>query len=265
MKRKIHFVIFILLIGSIAESHEFWLQPKKFWYKIGEDLRVDFLVGENFEGELWDLDKNKIEKLNLHHLTKVIDLKTQVKPAEKDRLKFKFAETGTYLLSLQSSEAYIELDAQKFNEYLKEDGLDDALDIRTKTTTLDKPSKEFYSRYAKLLVQSGDKTDDTYKKKVGLRLEIIPQQNPYNLKSGDYLQCLVLFDGKPSLHQLVKVWNKIGNASILQNAYTENDGTIKFPISSKGPWMVSTVKMIESEKTGADWQSFWGSLVFGIE
>jgi len=29
--------------------------------------------------------------------------------------------------------------------------------------------------------------------------------------------------------------------------------------------MVSTVIMIPSEKPGADWQSFWSSLVFGIE
>ncbi len=130
---------------------------------------------------------------------------------------------------------------------------------------LDKPGKEFYSRYTKLLIQCGDKLDDTYKQKANLRLEIIPLQNPYALKSGDYMQCLLLFNGKPCPHQMVKIWNKIGNASIAQNAFSENDGTIKFPISSKGPWMVSTVKMISSEKPGADWQSFWGSLVFGIE
>jgi uncharacterized GH25 family protein len=166
---------------------------------------------------------------------------------------------------MQSDNAFIELDAQKFNDYLKEDGLDDILDIRTKTNTLDKPSKEFYSRYVKLLVQAGDKTDETFKKKTNLRLEIIPQQNPYQLKSGDYITCTILFDGKPLPHQMVKIWNKIGNNSILQNAYTEDDGTVKFPISSKGPWMVNTVKMKASEKPGADWQSFWGSLVFGIE
>lgn len=257
------FVVLFVWIGGL--SHEFWLQPKKFRYAVGEEMKVAFMVGENFEGEPWDLTKNKIEKLNLHHLAKVIDLKTQVKPTEKDKLKFKFTEIGTHLLSLQSGEAYIELDAKKFNDHLKEDGLDDIVDIRTRNNSLDAPSKEFYSRYVKLLVQSGDKTDDTYKKKIGLRLEIMPLQNPYNLKSGDYLQCLILFNGKASPHQMVKIWNRIGDTSILQNAYTENDGTIKFPISSKGPWMVSTVKMIASEKPGADWQSFWGSLVFGIE
>lgn len=226
---------------------------------------MGFMVGENFEGELWDLKKNKIEKLELSHLNKNIDLRPQVKTDAKEKLRYKFVEDGTYLLSMQSNRAYVELEAEKFNNYLNEDGLENVLDIRTKTNTLDKPSKEFYSRYLKLLVQAGNKTDDTFKKKTGMRIEIIPNQNPYLLKSGDYLQCFVLFDGKPSAHQLVKVWNKIGNTTFQQNNYTENDGTIKFPISSKGTWMVSTVKMIPSEKLDADWESFWSSLVFGIE
>lgn len=263
--KKLISLFAILLLGVITQAHEFWLQPKKFKYKVGEEMFIKFLVGENFEGEPWDLKKNKIEKLDLHHLSKVIDLRGQVKPDEKEKLKFKFTEIGTHLLSMQSNEAYIEMDAQKFNDYLKDDGLDDILDLRTKTNTLDKPSKELYSRYVKLLVQSGEKTDDTFKKKVGLKLEIIPQQNPYNLKSGDYLTCTVLFDGKPLPHQTIKVWNKIGDNSFLQNAFTENDGTVKFPISSKGPWMLNTVKMIKSKKPGAEWESFWGSLVFGIE
>jgi uncharacterized GH25 family protein len=265
MGRGLVIFLFIFLATQLVQSHEFWLQPRKFRYSLNEEMSVDFLVGENFEGEPWDMKKNKVEKLELAHLAKTIDLRPQVNPDAKEKLKYKFGEEGTFVLSMQSNSAFVELDAEKFNDYLKEDGLEDALEMRTKSNTLDKPSKEFYSRYVKLLVQVGNKTDETFKKKTGMRIEIVPIENPYLLKSGGYLKCLVLFNGKPSAHQMVKVWNKIGNTTFQQNNYTENDGTIKFPISSKGPWMVSTVKMIPSEKPGADWQSFWGNLVFGIE
>lgn len=265
MQKRFITLTLILLTAFIAQSHEFWLQPRKFKYSLNEEMIIDFFVGENFDGEPWDMKKNRIEKLDLSHLSKTIDLRQQVKPDAKEKLKYKFAEEGTYMLTMQTNNAYIELDAEKFNEYLKEDGLENALELRTKSNTLDKPTKEFYSRFVKLLVQAGNQTDNTFSKKTGMRIEIIPKQNPYLLKSGDYLQCLVLFNGQPSAHQMVKVWNKIGNTTFQQNNYTENDGTIKFPISSKGPWMVSTVMMIPSEKPGADWQSFWSSLVFGIE
>jgi len=265
MLKSLIAVVLVLTATILSESHEFWLQPKKFKYALNEEMNVSFLVGENFEGEPWDLKKNKIEKLDVSHLAKTIDLRLQVKPDAKEKLKYKFTEEGTYMLSMQSNNAFTESEGEKFNDYLKDVGLENVLDIRTKTNMLDQPTKEFYSCYVKLLVQTGNKTDDTFKKKTGMRIEIIPKQNPYLLKSGDYLQCLVLFNGQPCAHQMVKVWNKIGNTTFQQNNYTENDGTLKFPISSRGPWMVSTVKMIPSEKPGADWQSFWSSLVFGIE
>lgn len=265
MKTKIALTFFVLSLSFLAESHEMWIQTRKFRFAVAEEAPILFLVGENFEGEDWGIKKEKVEKLELHHLTKTTDLRALVKPESKEKLKVKFTEEGTHLIAMQSTFASIELDAEKFNAYLEEDGLDDVIELRKKNNATGKSAKERYARYGKLLVQTGSKTDDTFKKKIGHRLEIIPLANPYQLKNGDYLSCQILFDGKPAAHQLVKVWNKIGNSTILQNAYSENDGTIKFPISSKGPWMVSTVKMIVSEKPEADWQSMWASLVFGIE
>jgi len=265
MLKKIFLTCLALFFVGIAQSHEFWLQPKKFRYILNEEAKIDLLVGENFEGEPWDLKKNKIEKLDLHHLAKVTDVRTSVKPDAKEKFTLKLTEEGTQLITLQSNYSFIALDADKFNAYLEEDGLEDIYAKRTKANELSKPAKEYYARFVKLLIQTGDKTDNTFKKKTGMRVEIIPEQNPYLLKTGDYLQCTVWYDGKLMPHQLVKVWSKIGNTTFLQNIYTENDGTIKFPISTKGPWMVSTVKMIRSEKPDADWQSMWGSLVFGIE
>lgn len=262
--KKIKVTLTILFLTFIADAHEFWLQPKKFKYALGEEIKLDFMVGESFTGEFWDLKKHKAEKMELHRLDGVRDLAKEVKPTSGNNLAFKADLEGTYLFSLQSNTAYIELEGDKFNDYLKEDGLDYILDERTKSGTLSKKSTEFYSRYAKVLVQTGNKTDDTYKKKLGLRYEIIPDQNPYTLKAGDHLQCRILFEGKPAAHALVKVWNKVNNTTFLQNIYTENDGTMRFPISASGPWMVSSVKMIHSEKEGAEYHSLWASLVFGI-
>jgi len=264
MKRRFFSCVILIVVSAFCQAHEFWLQPRKFLYTIGEEMKVDFKAGENFEGEPWDFKKHGIEKLMLHHQLKSTDLRMMVKPEAKDKLSVKLNEEGNYLLVMQSKNDFLELDAEKFNTHLKEDGLEDTYEQRKKSNTLDQPSREFYARFVKLLVQVGSKQDDTYKKVAGLRIEIIPDKNPYSLKSGDYLQCMIIYEGKPSPHQLVKVWNKINRTTFEQDIYTEKDGTIKFPISAPGIWMVSTVKMIPSEKAGADWQSMWGSLVFGI-
>jgi uncharacterized GH25 family protein len=264
MKKTI-LTISICLVIAIVQAHEFWLQSARYRYAVGDTMSVDFKVGENFTGEFWDLAVHKVEKAEMHYPGGATVLTQDVKPTKGKNLSYKFAKAGTHILALQSNAAFIELEGEKFNEYLKEDGLDNILDLRTKSNTLDKPVKEFYQRFAKLMVQAGNATDETYRKRAGFRLEIMPLTNPYTLKNGDYLECRVLYETKPSAHQLVKVWSHIGNRIFLQNIYTENDGTIKFPISSSGAWMISTVKMIPSEKEGADYQSMWASLVFGIE
>lgn len=265
MSRNITTTLILFTTISLATAHEFWLQPKKYRYKTGEEMKVDFMVGENFTGEFWDLNRHKVEKLEMHAGAIVKNLLKDVKPTAGNNLGYKFDKEGTHLLGMESNNAFIEMEADKFNDYLREDGIENILEERTKSNQLNKPSKEFYKRFAKLLLQSGSKTDETFRKRMGFRYEIMPLANPYLLKSGDYLECRVLWDGKPAPHTLVKVWSHIGNRSFLQDIYTENDGTIKFPISNNGPWMVSAVKMIHSENEGADYQSLWTSLVFGIE
>jgi uncharacterized GH25 family protein len=264
--KKLFLILTVVGLSSLALAHEFWLQPKKFRYAVGEEVKIDFLVGENFTGEPWDLTKHKAELVQVVSAYGKKVLTAEVKPTKENNLTFKLANEGTHLFSMTSNIGYIELDGTKFNEYLKEDGIDDILALRTTNNELDKPSRENYSRYAKLLVQSGNKTDgDVFKRKTGFKVEIVPLANPYTLKSGDYLECEILYEGKPLPHQMVKVWSFIGNRAFLQNAYTENDGKVKFPISNTGPWMVSFVKMVKSEKKNVDYESMWASLVFGIE
>lgn len=226
---------------------------------------LDFMVGENFEGEFWDLGRHKVEKIVLHNRVATVDLTGKEKRGMGGNLEHTFNNVGTQMVTLESNNAYIELEPEKFDSYLKEDGLDYILEERRKLGEENKTSRELYRRYAKLLVQVGDRTDDTYKKSAGLRLEVVPLQNPYDLKPGDYLDCKVYYEGKPAPHTLVKVWSHVGNRVFLQHIYTENDGGIRFPLSSGGAWMVSTVKMVRAQSDKAEWQSMWSSLVFGIQ
>ncbi|CAN5168171.1 hypothetical protein BH09BAC3_BH09BAC3_31350 [soil metagenome] len=265
MKQKALIVIALFLTTALATAHEFWLQPKKYRFKVGEEMKVDFMVGENFSGEFWDLNRHKVDKLEIHSVGAAKNLLKDVKPTKGTNLTYKFDKEGTHLLGMESNFAYLEMEADKFNDYLREDGMENILKSRTRSNELAKPSREFYKRYAKVIVQSGARTDETFRKRLGFRYEIIPLSNPYTLKTGDYLECRLFWDSKPAQHTMVKVWNHIGNKTFLQDIYTENDGTIKFPISSAGPWMVSAVKMIPSEKEGADYQSLWTSLVFSID
>jgi len=264
ISQKIVFVIFLFLSASLAQAHEFWMQPKKFLFTVRETMILDFMVGENFEGELWNLKKQRLVKLDHIAAAKTVNLLPAVKEGEGKNLSVTFQQEGTHLFVMQSNNAFIKLDGEKFNAYLKEDGLDEILEHRTKTNTLADSASEHYARCAKLLVQVGDRKDQTYRKIAGLPLEIIPLSNPYNTQIGDELKFRVLFNGKPLAFTLVKVWNKGEGKTFIQNLHTEKDGVVTIRLSNSGSWMISTVKMVASIDEAADWQSYWASLVFGL-
>lgn len=261
--RTIAFLI-IFTISLIVQAHEFWLQPDKFLYQPGEVLKLNFMVGEDFTGERWDLKKHRLVRFDHHAGNYSNGLIEQVVPGEGNNLELKLESEGTHLFVMQSNNAFIELEAEKFNAYLQEDGLEDILAYRTKTNTLDKRAREYYQRSAKLLVQVGHTPDDTFSKRVGTPIEIIPLKNPYALKPGDELKFQVVFEGRPLAFALVKVWNRKDNRTTVQNIYTEKDGTLTTRLSNTGMWMVSCVKMVPAKEAGADWQSYWGSMVFGF-
>lgn len=262
MKRAVA-IAWLVILQCVAAAHEFWMQPDKFRYQPGEVMRMNFMVGEQFLGERWDLKKHRLIRLD-HHSTTSEGLIESVNPgSEGHHLEVKMANEGTHLFVLQSNNAFIELQAEEFNAYLKEDGLEDIIQYRQQTGAADKPAREYYQRNAKLLVQVGNKPTDTFGKVTGLPLEIIPLNNPYTTKLSGEIKFKVVFEGRPLPYALVKVWNRKDGRTLVQNIYTEKDGTLTTRLGNTGMWMVSCVKMVPAREAGADWQSYWASLVFG--
>ncbi|MBL0745180.1 DUF4198 domain-containing protein [Chryseolinea lacunae] len=262
--RKSVAVFALMVVMGLAQAHEFWMQPIKFFLKPGEHLVVSFKVGENFMGEPWDMTTHKIERLDLLHGSESRSVRDSVMPGKKNNLSVLLKQEGTHLLVMQSDNAFIGMEGDKFNEYLKEDGLDEVFEQRKKTNTLTKPSREYFTRFSKLLVQVGKTTDDTFGQVAGFPVEVVPESNPYAAKIGDVIRYKILHDGKPVFGAKVRVWNRWDNRTTIQNIYTEKNGTIEAIVSNPGMWMVSVVRMVPATKEGAEWQSYWASLTFGI-
>lgn len=262
-KISISFLI-TFLSSTLLLAHEFWLMPNKFRVKVNESISLTFYVGEDFMGEIW---KNKKERtLKLSHYTgeNKRDLTDFAIKGDTNDIQLSFDKEGTQVLTMESKNSFIALEAQKFNEYLKDDGIDNIYALREQRGELNKPSKEFYRRCAKTLIQVGTKSDNTFKKNTGMPLEIIPMQNPYFSKRGDKFTVKVLFNGEPLKDKMIVTWNKTATTKTRQQKLrTDAKGEMTFPLDQKGQWMVSTVHMIPIENNPeGDYQSYWGNLTF---
>ena len=259
-------IVGISISGSFLFAHEFWLMPSQFRVGINESFNLTFYVGEDFMGELWEKRSDRTLKLSHFSGRKIEDLTPLALKNDSSDLVLKFGNAGTHLVTMASKNSFIALDANKFNEYLKEDGINNIYQLRQAKGELDKPSKERYRRCVKTLIQVGTKTDKTFKRQTGMPLEIIPLQNPYILKMGDMMTVKVLFNGKPLADKMIVTWNKTATTKTRQQKLrTDAHGLMTFSLDQKGQWMVSTVHMIPLENDPeANYQSYWANLTFGF-
>lgn len=264
MKKKMVFWVLTFVVIDVF-GHEFWIQPDKFIYKRGETVNIKFLVGENFKGDNWGGDKDKVSSLNLY-FDDVADKKLgdDLSAAKGDSLQLAMLEEGTVMVTFNTKNSFIDIDAKKFNEYLQEVGLSDALEYRQQNGDTLKNGREFYQRSVKTIFQVGGKMTGAFKQKTDLPLDIIPSDNPYSVDKDGNFKVKIFFQGEKLKKAKVKVWHKLDEKVSEQDYVTDDDGELKFFLATEGEWMISCVHMTRLQNDPqADWQSYRGSLTWG--
>ena len=264
--RKIALITILLTFISSLSAHEFWLSPGKFIYKRAEKVNVSFLVGENFEGENWQGNNERIKSLTLYYGEVSDDLSPVVTEAAGDSIEYVMLDEGTNLIAFNGNNAFIELEPSRFEAYLKEDGLTNALEYRKQNNETGCTGREFYQRCAKTLLQVGEVKDMTFATATSLVIDIIPFTNPYQLKNKELFRAKIFYKNSPLANALIKVWHRVKNKTEKKELKTNSNGEIVFPVTTRGKWMISTVKIERlTDNPIADWQSYWGSLTWGYE
>ncbi|HMO31988.1 MAG TPA: DUF4198 domain-containing protein [Lacibacter sp.] len=257
-------LLFLALLLGNADAHEFWLEPQQFIYSRGDVIRIRFRVGEQFTGENWKGNRDRVQQLQLHYADLTDDLSPLLSYRGGDSLQFTVFEEGTLLVTFQSTNSFLELEASAFEAYLQEDGLEDILHFRREHGETDSAGREFYQRSVKTLLQVGAVKTHTYKKKTTLPLDIIALDPPYGLQREDTLRFQVLFRNKVLPGVKMRFWHRLAGSVTDTSLRTDDNGLVAFPIQPTGEWMLSCVHMIRLEDDPkAQWQSFWGSLTWG--
>ena len=265
IKKTTTLFLLLILISSLS-AHEFWLSPDKFIYKRTEEVNIRFLVGENFEGENWKGNNERIKSLKLYYGGVNDDLSPLMTDIPGDSIEYFMVDEGTNLIAFNSSNSFIELEPAKFEEYLEEDGLTNALEYRKQNKETGCHGREFYQRCAKTLIQVGDEKDKTFSYATDLAIDIIPFSNPYQLNNKELFKARIFYKRSPLVSALVKLWHRVNGKTQMRELRTDGNGDIGFPVATKGKWMISTVKMDRLyDNPIADWQSYWGSLTWGYE
>lgn len=265
MKKTLYYLAILLIISTLTFAHEFWLQPQKFILKPFEKTSIDVFVGENYTGEKVDASKFTVSKLTHYGKGSEEDFMSKLSTKDSVKIEASFSTVGNHLVAFNNTNKFIELKADKFNDYLKGEGLENIIKLRKQQGKESKAGREFYQRCVKTLFQVGEVHDDTYKQNTGMRLEVIALENPYSVKDGKNIPFKVLFDNEVVTNALVLAWHSDKGKTTVEKMRSNKQGEVMIPITKTGRWMISTVRMIPiANNPTVDYQSFWGSYTFGF-
>ncbi|MBU3012657.1 DUF4198 domain-containing protein [Polaribacter vadi] len=221
----INFSKYFLLISAFIVfcSHDLYLKMGTYFLQENQEATLSLYNG-TFETSENIITRDRIIDASVVSQGERKAINTndwQDKDSTITQLKFKTGNSGTYVAAVSTKARNIELTADKFNAYLKSDGVYDMLDYRTKNNLLNQNAVENYQKHVKAIYQVGKVKTDDWKTVLGYPIEFVPQANPYKKYSGDSIDVLLLLDGKPVANQLVFADNiKSANAHSHDN---END------------------------------------------
>jgi uncharacterized GH25 family protein len=250
-----------LLYGPLF-AHDMWIEPQTFAPDNGQIVSVKLRVGQDMLGDPLARSSDLIEDFIVEDAE---GRKPVVGRDGQDPAGFvRAAAPGLMVIGYSSHPSFVELTPEKFNQYLKDEGLEEIAALRAERNQTNAKARELFARCAKSLVLSGPATAAQHDRALGFTLELVAERNPYLLHAGEELPVRLTYQSRPLAGALVIAMNKLNPAEKI-SARTDRDGRVRLKLKPGGMWLVKAVHMIPAPAgSNAEWQSYWASLTFEL-
>lgn len=253
-------------VGSLA-AHDLFLKLESYFLPKDTAVRVPVLNG-TFSKSEGVVARDRVAALTLTGPRGSASLDTTALTSRNDTsfIRLRTGDEGTYVLGLSVRPREIALTGEQFNGYLKEEGLDDVLAERTRTGTLTEPAKERYAKHVKAVFQVGAARSDSWATPLGYPAELVPLENPYELKRGASLRVRCLVDGQPGAGLMVLAGGRTRTGGRLPQLRVKSnaEGVASIPLATAGKWYVKFIRMRRSTEPGITHESQWATLTFEV-
>lgn len=252
---------------SLAEAHDFWLEPSTFRPRVGETLDIRLFVGEAFAGEAFvgeafARDADHLWWFIARGREKVLDVEGL--PGADPAGTLRVEEPGGIVIGYRSYTSTIELPAAAFDAYLAEEGLEHIRRRRALEAPGALSVTEIFARNAKTLLWAGEGSDGGFDRRLNLRLELIPERNPFTMPPGEELSIRLLFESRPLAGARISAINR-DEPDRPVSACTDSEGRVRLPLARGGTWLVKALHMLPARASeGPDYFSEWASMTFEV-
>lgn len=266
-------LILALGITTTLLAHDFWVVPVQFETAPGATLEAHGQTGSRFPTSQSAVSVERVAEVRLLRATdeeRVTDLSVSgqslvMRHAPRIAGQYVVAAmlqpAASRRVSAAALKRYIALEgAPELAERLEREGAFTGFDSATQRS----------QKFAKAVVEVGQRGPRAFSRTAGHGLEIVPTTDPLGLHPGGEMSVRLLLRGTPLVGAHLRAGKAPDSASSGSAAarpdtviITGPDGVAKLPVA-EGLWNVRTLHAAPSASTRTEWDVFFATLVFRV-
>jgi uncharacterized GH25 family protein len=266
----------LALAATVLSAHDFWLIPDAFRIAPGQVLQVRGQTSSAFPSSESAVTVDRIAEatvIDAHGRASITDVATA---GTSLLLRHRPGRAGQYIVTTVIHPRSVRESPESFRQYLVLEGAPDILERLEREGGLPVDSiTRRYAKYAKALVEVGEKGPRAFGQLAGHPLELLPLGDPDAAAAGDTLRVQLLLHGRPLANARVHAGSVVRHApGALDDAagterhtelLTDVNGVVHVPVDRAGLWNVRVLYLEPSVAgSGADWETHWATIVFEI-
>lgn len=250
---------------SAAAAHEFWVEPRRYSVESGARITAKLRNGQMMRGAELPYLRTWIRAFSVTTRDSTRDVEGF--DGDMPALSYAAEQPGLHVIAYESTVDRITFDDwDRFRKYLAYEGLGGIAEVHRARGLPEVGFSEDYTRFAKALVQVGPVGAEDKDARLGLRFELVAENNPY-APGADAVTVTLLRQGEPVAGRQIAVFRCSGEVT-RTTVITNARGQAVIPIAGGGVFLLNAVDIrpVETDALGKDsvvWASDWASLTFG--
>jgi len=263
------FGLLALTLAAPAAAHDFWLQPSQ-WRPTGSaDVEIALEVGHAKDRQRSAIAATRLVMLDVVQADgSRVDLLPRLHLGEaQGDLSVTTARSAvpTMVVLVTDTDAESRLPAERFNAYLKSEGLSSVIAWRSLHQRSAAEGSESYGRVAKALFRSQSDAP-AVRRPLGLELEIVPLKSPYSMEASRRLPVQIHFRNAPLPAATVKLYDLANDTTPKATCLTDPNGCCTFAFQPRGAWLVNVIWSVPNQPGNpTDFRTIFSSLSFGFD
>ncbi len=248
---------------TLALAHDTWLASEARTVQARAEIRLDMTSAEHFPVAGTSIARDRIGLADCQQGTTHFTLEAGFRGAKTLRLAAPAPAAGAVACRVQLKPRALDLDTSKVAEYLDEIDAPAAVREAWKTSPEPRRWNETYTKNALVTIPAAAPgTALGQPPSPPLALELRPQADLSDGKSGTTLPVLALRDGKPMAGLSVALVHESGGPP--QRLRTDAQGQALFHIGKPGRWMLSATDLWPLNAAEGRWESQFSTHVFEV-